>query len=242
METDKKSPREKRAVVLLSGGMDSAVTAAIARQNYQLAMLHISYGQRCEKRELRAFQEISDFYCSKNRMVTQINHLKQIGHSSLTDEHIGIETANLKRKGIPLSYVPFRNAHFLSLAVSWGEVIGAHNIFIGAVEEDSSGYPDCCESYYDAWQKVIELGTKPETHLKIVTPLIHMRKAEIVRRGLELGAPLHLSWSCYQGQEIACGTCDSCALRLRGFQEAGKEDPISYRERPSYYQLKSDVL
>lgn len=234
MKADNKTPGKQLAVVLLSGGMDSAVTAAIARQSYRLAMLHVSYGQRGEDRELRAFREISEFYRSEERMITRVNPLKQIGHSSLTDERVEVETANLERKGIPLSYVPFRNAHFLSIAVSWGEVLGAHKIFIGAVEEDSSGYPDCREAYYEAWQKVIELGTKPETRLKLVTPLIHMRKSAIVGRGLELGAPFHLTWSCYRGEETACGTCDSCALRLRAFQEAGVEDPIGYRERPVY--------
>ena len=183
-------PGKELAVILLSGGMDSVVTAAIARQNCRLAMLHVSYGQRGEERELRAFREISDFYRPEDRMISRVNHLKKIGHSSLTDERVEVETANLERKGIPLSYVPFRNAHFLSIAVSWGEVLGAHKIFIGAVEEDSSGYPDCREAYYEAWQKVIELGTKPETRLELVTPLIHMRKSTIVVPGAGVGSPV----------------------------------------------------
>jgi hypothetical protein len=145
-----------------------------------------------------------------------------------------VEKANLERREIPTSYVPFRNAHFLSIAVSWGEVLGARKIFVGAVAEDSSGYPDCRPEYYQAFESVIAAGTKPETQLAIVTPVIHMRKSEIVRRGVELGAPFELTWSCYQAEDVACGVCDSCALRLRAFEEAGVRDPISYAVRPSY--------
>jgi 7-cyano-7-deazaguanine synthase len=214
--------------------MDSCVTAAIARQNYELAFLHLKYGQRTEQRELRAFHDIADFYNVGRRLVVNVEHLKQIGGSSLTDESIKVQQADLHRAEIPTSYVPFRNAHILSIAVSWGEVLGASKIFIGAVEEDSSGYPDCRAEYYAAFNKVIELGTKPDTHLEIVTPVIHLKKFEIVRKGIELGAPLDRSWSCYQREDIACGICDSCALRLRGFRMAGIEDPIPYVEKPVY--------
>ena len=227
----KEKPKKELAVVLLSGGMDSAVTAAIAAESHRSALLHVSYGQRGEARELRAFKAIADYYKADTHMTCRLDHLKRIGHSSLTDEQMEIEDADLDRKGIPSSYVPFRNAHFLSIAVSWAETLGAGTIFIGAVEEDSSGYPDCREAFYHAWQKAVELGTKPETHIEIVTPLIHLRKSAIVRRGLELGAPFHLTWSCYRGEELACGECDSCALRLRAFREAGAEDPIRYRNR-----------
>ena len=222
------------AVVLASGGMDSCVTTAIADQDYRLAMLHVGYGQRTEQRELRAFNALADFYRAKHRLVCQLDHLKEIGGSSLTDPSIAVERANLERTDIPSSYVPFRNAHFLSVAVSWGEVLGAGKIFIGAVAEDSSGYPDCRPEYYDAFNRVIAAGTKAETHLEIVTPVIRMRKSEIVRRGRELGAPFELTWSCYQSEEVACGVCDSCALRLRAFEEAGIADPIPYAVRPSY--------
>ncbi len=222
------------AVVLASGGMDSLVTTAIARLDYRLAMLHITYGQRTERRELRSFNDLADFYKAETRLVCRLEHLRQIGGSSLTDPAIAVEQANLMRKDIPASYVPFRNAHFLSIAVSWGEVLGAKKIFIGAVAEDSSGYPDCRPEYYAAFNRVIRAGTRPETELEIVTPVIHLRKSEIVRRGRELAAPFELTWSCYQEEEAACGVCDSCALRLRAFEEAGVEDPITYRARPSY--------
>ncbi|MEJ2006541.1 MAG: 7-cyano-7-deazaguanine synthase QueC [Acidobacteriota bacterium] len=227
------------AVVLASGGMDSCVTTAIASRDYRLALLHVAYGQRTEGRELQAFNALADFYQAEQRKVCRLDHLRQIGGSSLTDPDIPVEAANLERKEIPSSYVPFRNAHFLSIAVSWGEVLGARKIFIGAVAEDSSGYPDCRPEYYEAFNRLIAVGTKPETRLEIVTPVIHMRKSEIVRKGFELGAPLHLTWSCYQGQDEACGVCDSCALRLRAFQEAGLEDPIAYAARPRYTPQES---
>ena len=215
-------------VVLTSGGMDSCVTVAIAAQECELAMLHISYGQRTEKRELKAFNDIADFYGCRRRLTTSIAHLAQIGGSSLTDNSIEISPADLESKEIPTSYVPFRNSHLLSIATSWAEVIHAERIYIGAVAEDSSGYPDCRPEFYQAFNKVIELGTRPDTHIKIFTPVIDMRKSEIVLKGVELGAPLHLSWSCYKNEDAACGLCDSCALRLRGFKEAGLKDPIDY--------------
>ena len=217
------------AICLVSGGMDSCVTAAIARgENDELAFLHVSYGQRTEKRELESFEALADHYEVKLRLVISLEQLARIGGSSLTDEAIPVTTANLSSSHIPSSYVPFRNAHLLSAAVSWGEVINASAIYIGAVAEDSSGYPDCRPEFYDAFQNAIDLGTKPETHLTIRTPVIHMRKSEIVRKCVELGAPLHLTWSCYQASELACGNCDSCALRLRAFREAGVADPIPY--------------
>jgi len=235
--TNNNEPRSRYrplAVVLASGGMDSCVTTAIAHLDYRLAMLHVAYGQRTEQRELQAFHALADFYGAEHRLVCRLEHLKQIGGSSLTDRRIALERANLERKEIPSSYVPFRNAHLLSIAVSWGEVLGASKIFIGAVAEDSSGYPDCRPEYYEAFNRVIAVGTRPETKLEIVTPVIHLRKSEIVRRGVELGAPLELTWSCYQSAEVACGVCDSCALRLRAFEEAGVPDPIPYAVRPSY--------
>jgi 7-cyano-7-deazaguanine synthase len=221
-----------KAVVLLSGGMDSCVTAAIARETFDLALLHASYGQRTEERERRAFDEIADFYSVRQKLVVRFDLFAQIGGSALTDEHIAVPesgAALAPHAGIPVTYVPFRNAHFLSAAVSWAEVIGATAIFIGAVEEDSSGYPDCRPAYYRAFEALIREGTRPETHIKIETPVIQLKKNEIVRRGVELGAPLGLSWSCYQSEEEACGTCDSCRLRLKAFEETGVQDPIAYR-------------
>jgi 7-cyano-7-deazaguanine synthase len=225
---------KKIAIVALSGGMDSCVTAAIASQEYELALFHSNYGQRTEKRELRAFTEIADFYNVDKRLVIDFSHLAKIGGSSLTDKNINVKEANLKSDTIPDSYVPFRNANILAACMSWGEVIKADAIFVGAVCEDSSGYPDCRPEFFSAFEKMADLGTKPETKIKIVTPIINYSKKEIVIKGIELIAPLLLTWSCYQEEEEACGICDSCALRLRGFQQAGIEDPIKYKTRPLY--------
>ncbi|HEY0050929.1 MAG TPA: 7-cyano-7-deazaguanine synthase QueC [Pyrinomonadaceae bacterium] len=220
---------KKTAICLVSGGMDSCVTSAIAKsENEEIALLHVSYGQRTERRERKAFQEIADFYGATRRLAVSIEYLARIGGSSLTDESIEIAEANLEASEIPTSYVPFRNANMLSIATSWAEVAGANRIYIGAVAEDSSGYPDCRPEFYEAFEKAIDAGTKPETRIEIRTPIIHLSKAEIVRKGLELNAPLHLSWSCYRNEDLACGTCDSCALRLRGFKLAGVKDPIAY--------------
>ncbi|HZM98661.1 MAG TPA: 7-cyano-7-deazaguanine synthase QueC [Pyrinomonadaceae bacterium] len=217
------------AICLVSGGMDSCVTAAIAQQeNDELAFLHVSYGQRTEQRERESFDALADHFNVGLRLVISLEHLARIGGSSLTDEAIPVTTANLTSSAIPSSYVPFRNSHLLAAAVSWGEVIGALSIYIGAVAEDSSGYPDCRPEFYDAFQNVIDLGTKPETRITIRTPVIHLKKSEIVQKGVDLGAPLHLTWSCYQESQLACGKCDSCALRLRAFREAGVPDPIPY--------------
>lgn len=221
-----------KAIVLLSGGMDSCVTAAIASLTHTLAVLHASYGQRTEARERRSFDEIADFYNVRQRLVIRLDSLAQIGGSALTDSTMKVPESGhalAAQAGIPLTYVPFRNAHFLSAAVSWAEVIGATAIFIGAVAEDSSGYPDCRPEYYRAFANLIREGTRPETRIGLVTPVIAMRKSEIVRRGVELGAPLERTWSCYQSDAEACGMCDSCRLRLRAFAEAGLPDPIPYR-------------
>jgi 7-cyano-7-deazaguanine synthase len=214
--------------------MDSCVTAAIANETHRLALLHASYGQRTERRERRSFEEIADFYGVRERLVIRLDALAQIGGSALTDSRIAVpETGNALKShaAIPITYVPFRNAHFLAAAVSWAEVIAATAIFIGAVAEDSSGYPDCRPQYYRAFEQVIRVGTRPETRIRIETPVIAMRKSEIVRRGVELGAPLERTWSCYQSDDEACGICDSCRLRLRAFSDAGIADPIAYRVR-----------
>jgi 7-cyano-7-deazaguanine synthase len=227
--------RRPTAVVLLSGGMDSCVTASIARETHDLALVHASYGQRTERRERRAFDEIADFYGVRLRLAVSLDHFTQIGGSALTDARIAVpETqtnAPVGGNAIPSTYVPFRNAHFLAVAVSWAEVIGATAIFVGAVAEDSSGYPDCRPEYYRVFQQLVREGTRPETQIEIVTPVIGMRKWEIVRRGKELGAPLDRTWSCYQFEDEACGVCDSCRLRLSAFAEAGIGDPIAYRVR-----------
>jgi 7-cyano-7-deazaguanine synthase len=214
--------------------MDSCVTAAIAAQEGQIAALHASYGQRTEQRELQSFHALADYFGAIQRLAVRLDYFAEIGGSSLTDPRLTVHQADLSRKEIPNTYVPFRNAHFLSIATSWAEVIGATKIYIGAVWEDSSGYPDCRPDYYRAMNELIRQGTRPETEIKIETPLIYLKKRDIVKQGVKLGAPFHLTWSCYQGTEAACGVCDSCALRLRAFQEAGQEDPIAYITKPEY--------
>jgi 7-cyano-7-deazaguanine synthase len=221
----------------MSGGMDSCVTAAIAARDYDIAALHASYGQRTEARELRSFHAIADHFGAVERMVVQLDYFSKIGGSSLTDTRMTVRDADLTSHGIPNTYVPFRNAHFLSIATSWAEVLGATKIFIGAVYEDSSGYPDCRPEYYEAMNSVIRAGTRPETNITIETPLIYLKKSDIVKRGMELHAPLDQTWSCYRDSDAACGVCDSCALRLRAFQEAGMDDPIAYANRPEYLRI-----
>ncbi len=213
---------QRKAVVLLSGGMDSCVCTAVARERHgaaNIALLHASYGQRTQERERRAFDEIANFYGVRERLAVQLDHFRAIGGSALTDKSISVPENEL--------------AHFLSVAVSWAEAIGAGAIYIGAVAEDSSGYPDCRPEYYRVFQELIRVGTRPETQIEIVTPVITLKKSAIIRRGIELGAPLHLTWSCYQNEDSACGACDSCLLRLRAFSEAGLPDPIRYRRTVS---------
>jgi len=231
----------QKAVVLLSGGMDSCICTAIARENCgaeNIALLHAGYGQRTQERERRAFEDIADFYGVRERLVVQLDHFRAIGGSALTDRNISVPENELGAPGprgsaIPVTYVPFRNAHFLSIGVSWAETISAGAVYIGAVAEDSSGYPDCRAEYYEVFQKLVRVGTRPETQIEIVTPVIKMKKSEIIRRGIELGAPLYLTWSCYQNEDEACGACDSCLLRLKAFTEARVADPIPYRRAVS---------
>src|SRR5215470_2389110 len=236
------SSSKASAIVLLSGGMDSCVCSAeaIARHGSdRVVLLHAGYGQRTQARERRAFTDIADFYSipKDHRLIVQLDHFRAIGGSALTDQTIAVPENQLhapaspNESEIPVTYVPFRNAHFLSVAVSWAEAIGANSIYIGAVAEDSSGYPDCRPEYYRVFQELIRVGTRPETHIEMVTPVIGMRKSEIIRRGIALGAPLHLTWSCYQSQDAACGVCDSCLLRLKAFSESGNPDLIPYRKR-----------
>jgi 7-cyano-7-deazaguanine synthase len=226
--------KKKVAIVSLSGGLDSCVTTAVANQEYDLALFHVNYKQRTEKRELKSFHDIGDYYGIEKRMIIDYSHFSIIGGSSLTDTNIQVKEADLSNKSIPNSYVPFRNANILSACISWGEVINASAIFMGAVYEDSSGYPDCRPEFFAAFEKMAKIGTRPETNIKIITPVINFSKKEIVLKGKELNAPLHLTWSCYRNEDVACGICDSCALRLRGFQLAGIEDPIIYKTKPLY--------
>ena len=220
------------AVALVSGGMDSAVVAALVCRDHEPAFLHLDYGQRTEERERRAFEAVADHYGVRRRLVTRIELLRAVGGSSLTDPSLPVPVAKQAGASVPNTYVPFRNTHLLCAAVSWGEVLGASRIYYGAVEEDSSGYPDCRERYVAAFNELVRQGTRPESHLRVLAPLIHLSKAGIVREGMRLQAPFHLTWSCYAESEVACGECESCLLRLKGFREAGLEDPIPYRRRP----------
>jgi len=223
---------KSKAVVLLSGGMDSCVCAAIAARDHEAAAVHVSYGQRTEDRERKSFLAICDRLGIHHRLLVRNEALRAIGGSALTDPTIAVpEAGPHPGEHIPVTYVPFRNAHFLSVAVSWAEVLGADKVYIGAVEQDSSGYPDCRPAYYEAFNLVVRAGTK-DGRIEIVTPLIAMKKSAIVTRGLELGAPFNLTWSCYSREDRACGLCDSCVLRLRAFREAGAADPIPYQSGP----------
>jgi 7-cyano-7-deazaguanine synthase len=217
----------QRAVVLLSGGMDSCVCAALAARDFDAAAVHVSYGQRTEDRERRSFLAICDRLGIRDRLVVRNEALRAIGGSALTDPNIAVPESQAIGRDIPVTYVPFRNAHFLSVAVSWAEVLEAEKVYIGAVEQDSPGYPDCRPAYYQAFNQVVKAGTK-EGRIEVITPLIAMRKSQIVTLGLELGAPFDLTWSCYSREDRACGVCDSCVLRLRAFREAGSADPIPY--------------
>lgn len=224
----------KAAVVAMSGGMDSCVTAALAlAEGYDVHALHISYGQRTEQRELQAFHAVCDALGIGSRQVVSISHLRAFGGSALTDPGIAVpEGEDPDRSGIPVSYVPQRNGNILFIAAAWAEVLGADSLWTGMVEDDSSGYPDCRRRFCDALERAIAEGNHDDSpDPTIVTPLIHLSKTEIVRRGVEVDAPLHLTWSCYQSEDEACGVCDSCQLRLRGFREAGVVDPIAYRVR-----------
>ena len=226
----------ERAVVCLSGGMDSAVCAALAVRDYEAYGIHYSYGQRTEDRELEAAREVAKLVGLRDLLELETDLFRRIGGSALTDDRIAVPVAEAEsaetasqRMGadVPVTYVPFRNAHFLAGAVSWAEVLGATRVVFGAVEQDSSGYPDCRPAYYEAFNALIRVGTR-DGSIHVETPLIGLRKFEIVRLGVELGAPLHVSWSCYAGETEACGVCESCALRLRAFAEAGVPDPIPY--------------
>lgn len=221
---------KERAVVLLSGGMDSCVCAALAAREYEAAAVHVSYGQRTEQRERESFQKICDRLGIRDRLMVRNEALRAIGGSALTDASIAVPDWQGGGEGIPVTYVPFRNAHLLAVGVSWAEVLGAQKVYIGAVEPDSSGYPDCRPAYYRAFNEVVRTGTK-QGDIEVITPLIAMHKAEIVTLGLELGAPFDLTWSCYRGEDRACGECDSCVLRLRAFRQAGVVDPIPYEAR-----------
>ena len=217
-----------KAIVLVSGGMDSLVTAGIAQKECEeICFLHLNYGQKTELKEAEVFEKIAKHFKPKEVLNVDVSYLQQIGGSSLTDDDIPVKDFS-GEGGVPDSYVPFRNAHLITIATSWAEIIGAEKIYIGAVEEDSSGYPDCRESFYKSFEQAIDLGTKDETKIRIITPIIHKRKAEIIKLGKEMQIPLELSWSCYKNNELACGVCDSCVLRINAFKEAGMKDPIPY--------------
>ncbi|MDQ1325492.1 MAG: 7-cyano-7-deazaguanine synthase [Campylobacterota bacterium] len=221
--------KKEKAVCIISGGMDSALSAKIAqKEGYEIIALHFNYAQRTQTKELECFRYIArdvDAVCSYE---IDLDFFKQIGASALTDNNIAVPTGGLE-EGVPVTYVPFRNGIFLSIAAAIAEKHGATALFIGVVEEDSSGYPDCTEAYIEQMQKAINLGTKKETNLEIKMPLVRLNKTQIVQKALDLGVPLEHTWSCYQSEEKACGVCDSCRLRLRGFENAGVSDPIAYQ-------------
>lgn len=226
---------KKLAVVAVSGGLDSCITTAIANQDFDLALVHINYGQKTESKELESFHKIAEYYNVEKKLVIDFTHFQKIGGSSLTDKSMKVSKADLKNTEVPTSYVPFRNANILAACVSWAEIINASAIFIGAVHEDSTGYPDCRPDFFKSFEETVRLGTKPETDIIIQTPIINLSKKEIIKLGRELNAPLELTWSCYSNEDEACGVCDSCALRLRGFQSLGMVDPIPYKEIPNYF-------
>ncbi len=218
----------KKAVCIISGGMDSALGAKIAQiEGYELIALHFNYGQRTEKRELKSFRKIVKKLNCLESYEIDLDFFKQIGASALTDSSLEVPIDGVE-DGVPITYVPFRNGIFLSIATAIAEKHGAEALFIGVVEEDSSGYPDCRDSYIKSMEESINLGTKDETKLEIKMPLVHLQKSEIVKKSIELGVPLEDTWSCYQNEDRACGICDSCRLRLNGFEKAGVKDPIAY--------------
>jgi 7-cyano-7-deazaguanine synthase len=219
--------KKEIAVVLVSGGMDSAVACGIANETYTLALLHVNYGQKTERRELQAFNALADFYGAERRLVANLDYFKKIGGSSLIDPHMDIPEG-LSGYGTPSTYVPFRNAQFLAIGISWAEVIGARALFSGATEEDAAGYPDCRKEFYDIFKKLADAGTREETSIEVFVPLIALRKVDIIRKGVELGVPFEHTWSCYVSSVEPCGKCDSCLRRFRAFKEAGIKDPIEY--------------
>lgn len=229
MAESNSSDNKGLAIVLLSGGLDSCVTTAIANRKHTIALLHVGYSQRTQSREYKSFRAIANYYKVPETRIfsTKIDYLSKIGGSSLTDPDIPVDKDNTNKQ-IPMSYVPFRNTHLLSIAVSWAEVIRAEKVYIGAVQQDSPDYPDCRAEYYDAFNRLVEEGTKPTTNIKVITPLLNMNKSEIVKKGIELDAPLHLTWSCYERNDMACGRCQSCRLRLEAFDDTGVEDKIPY--------------
>lgn len=219
----------KKAVCILSGGMDSTLASYIAKnEGYEIIAVHFNYGQRTEKKELEAFREITSLLEVHEKYEINIPFFTQIGASALTDSSLEIPTGGVEA-GVPITYVPFRNGIFLSIATAIAEKHGAKALFIGVVQEDSSGYPDCTDTFIDKMENAMNQGTKEETQLEIITPLVHMSKAQIVTKALQLGVPLEKTWSCYANEEKACGVCDSCRLRLNGFALAEATDKINYQ-------------
>jgi len=218
----------KRSVCIMSGGMDSTLSAyMMKKEGYEIIAVHFNYDQRTEQKELECFENICASLDVKEKYILDIDFFKQLGASALTDKNLEVPTGGIE-EGIPVTYVPFRNGIFLSMAAAIAEKEGAEVISIGVVEEDSSGYPDCREAYIEAMQKAIDLGTKDETNIEIKMPLVHLKKSQIVQEALQLDVPLELTWSCYKNEHKACGVCDSCRLRLQGFKTAGVSDPITY--------------
>ena len=235
VDTMADSTEPDRAVVLVSGGMDSATAAFEARERgYDLYFLHTSYGQNTEDREFECARKLAEHLDVADFLHVETGHLARIGASSLTDDELEVEDADLESEEVPDTYVPFRNANLLAMAVSYAEANDCDAVFVGAHSEDFSGYPDCRPSFFEAFQRVVDTGTRAETEIDVVAPFVEWSKTEIAERGLELGVPYELTWSCYREEEPSCGTCDACAYRLEAFRNAGASDPIEYRERPDF--------
>ncbi|MFC6835563.1 7-cyano-7-deazaguanine synthase QueC [Halomarina ordinaria] len=224
-----------RAVVLVSGGMDSATAVWEARERgYDPLFLHTSYGQRTETKEYECASRLAEECDAADFLHIETDHLSRIGGSSLTDEGMAVGDADTESEEIPDTYVPFRNANLLSMAVSYAEAQAAEAVFIGAHSEDFSGYPDCRPAFFEAFERVVDVGTRPETEITIEAPFAEWSKTHIAERGLDLDVPFEHTWSCYRDEAPACGTCDSCAFRLEAFRAAGARDPIAYAERPDH--------
>jgi 7-cyano-7-deazaguanine synthase len=223
-----------KGVVLSSGGMDSSVLAAFVAREARLCLLHVDYGQRTEGKERESFMAVAERLDARERLVVEARYFRDIGGSALTDRSIAVPDSHLTGGDVPVTYVPFRNAHFIAMAVSWAEVIGAASVYVGAVEADSSGYPDCRPAFYEAMNEAVRLGTKAGSGIVVRAPFIGLKKKDIILLGKSLGVPFEDTWSCYREEGIACGRCDSCVLRLRAFAEAGVTDPLPYEERPVF--------
>lgn len=218
-----------KAVCLLSGGMDSSTLAYLTKsKGYEILALHLNYGQRTQNKELACAKKIAGLLQAEAFVEVDIGYFSKFGASSLTDTKIDVDTFDPLRAHIPNTYVPFRNANLLSIATSFAEARGADAIFIGVQSLDYSGYPDCRPQFIEAFQRVIDTGTRDQTRIRLITPFIHMTKTDILKEGMKLHVPYEHTWSCYRNEDLACGTCGSCHFRREAFEALGLTDPIPY--------------